>query len=140
MFHILIKATCTLNLICQIFSYYLNFIGLCIVELVSATVFCVIFALEFDKQVNFIHWQVSDFIRAISGCLYFLVSSLILVIRGFGAASIIAGLIGIVATVLFGYDAYFILKHMKTGRQQSLPSPSVQTDQPDVTTKGVGFV
>ncbi|KAL1020548.1 hypothetical protein UPYG_G00001530 [Umbra pygmaea] len=130
-------AICTIILICQIFSHYPSFIWVCICELVSATVFCIIFALELDKQIHFIHWQITDFIRAISGCLYFLITSLILVFRGYGAASIIAGLFGIVAMSLFGYDAHFILKHMKTSRQQSLPSPSVQTVQPDVTNKGV---
>ncbi|EMP26946.1 Proteolipid protein 2 [Chelonia mydas] len=74
--------------------------------MVFSIVFFIIYTLGLNKQLAFVHWGWSDFIRAVIGALLFLITSLIVVIRHRDGAGIAAGVFGLLAGILFAYDAY----------------------------------
>ncbi|XP_069501376.1 proteolipid protein 2 [Ambystoma mexicanum] len=100
---------CIVILICYGASRYAGYTTLPIVEMILCIIFFVIFMLKLDKSITFIHWPVTDLIRAAIAALCFLITSLIRVIGSHGdGAAIAAGVFGILAGVLFGYDCYTI--------------------------------
>ncbi|XP_036389910.1 proteolipid protein 2 [Megalops cyprinoides] len=107
-------------LICYAASLYSGYSSVAIVELVFAIVFMVIFMMELDKQIQFISWPWSDLLRAAIGSLLYLITSLICLIGGAGdGARIAGGVFGLLAGILFGYDAYIIYMGIKSTRQHS---------------------
>lgn len=53
-----------------------------------------------------VHWGWTDFIRCVVGCLLFLITSLIVIIGHRDGAGTAAGVFGLLAGLLLGYDAY----------------------------------
>ncbi|NXG69604.1 PLP2 protein, partial [Baryphthengus martii] len=79
---------CVLALVCYGASRTPGYTGLAVCELVFAAL---------------------DFIRCVIGCLLFLITSLIVIIGHRDGAGIAAGVFGLLAGILLGYDAYITL-------------------------------
>ncbi|XP_052418438.1 proteolipid protein 2 isoform X2 [Carassius gibelio] len=107
-------------LICYAMSIYGGYTAVAICETVIATVFFVVFMLELDKQFRVVHWIWSDLIRAVIGAALYLITSLICVFRGHGDGALITGgVFGLVAGVLYAYDAYTIYLVLKSSRENT---------------------
>ncbi|XP_029520771.1 proteolipid protein 2b [Oncorhynchus nerka] len=106
-------------LICYAASLYGGYSAVAICEMVFAIIFFVVFMMEMDKSIK-INWIWSDFIRATIGAALYLITSLICVIGGAGdGARIAGGVFGLLAGILFAYDAYTIFLVIKSTRQHT---------------------
>ncbi|XP_051964816.1 proteolipid protein 2-like isoform X1 [Xyrauchen texanus] len=107
-------------IICYAASMYGGYSAVAICEMVFAIIFFVIFMMELDKQFLVVNWPWSDMFRAGIGALLYLITSLICVIGGSGdGARIAGGVFGLLAGILFGYDAYTIFMGIKSNRQNT---------------------
>ncbi|KAJ8393473.1 hypothetical protein AAFF_G00059460 [Aldrovandia affinis] len=107
-------------LICYAASQYGGYSAVAICEMVFAIIIMTIFTLEMDKQFLVINWPWTDFLRAAIGAALYLITSLICVIGGSGdGARIAGGVFGLLAGVLFGYDAYITFMVIKDNRQHT---------------------
>ncbi|XP_053908250.1 proteolipid protein 2 [Cuculus canorus] len=100
---------CVLALICYGASRTPGYTGLAICELVFAALILLAWGCRVAPQITFIHWGWTDFIRCVIGCLLFLITSLIVIIGHRDGAGIAAGVLGLLAGILLGYDAYITL-------------------------------
>lgn len=104
-------------LICYAASYYGGYSAVAICEMVFAIIFMVVFMMELDKSFQVVNWPWSDLIRAAIGAALYLITSFICIIGGGGdGARIAGGVFGLLAAILFGYDAYSIWMQIKGGR------------------------
>ncbi|XP_056444776.1 proteolipid protein 2b [Gadus chalcogrammus] len=107
-------------LVCYAASLYGGYTAVAICEMILAMIFFGIFMMEMDKQILMINWLWSDLIRAAIGAGLYTITSLIAVIRGTGDGAIIAGgVFGLLAGILFAYDAYTIYLQIKSGSQHA---------------------
>ncbi|KAK6308234.1 hypothetical protein J4Q44_G00215050 [Coregonus suidteri] len=91
--------------------------------MVFAIIFFGVFMMEMDKSFHVVNWVWSDFIRATIGAALYLITSLICVIGGAGdGARIAGGVFGLLAGILFAYDAYTIFLVLKSTRQHTAAS------------------
>lgn len=110
-------------LICYAASYYGGTSAVAICEMIFAIVFFVVFMMELDKQIQVVNWVWSDLLRAGTGAVVYIISSLISVIGGGGDGSRMAGgVLGLIASVLFAYDTYTIFLQIKSTRQHMAAS------------------
>uniref|UniRef100_A0A1A8RMS4 Proteolipid protein 2 n=1 Tax=Nothobranchius rachovii TaxID=451742 RepID=A0A1A8RMS4_9TELE len=111
-------------MICYLSSYYGGYSGIAICEMVIAIIFFVVFMMELDKRFHVIHWVWTDMFRASVGCLLYLITSLVCVIRGAGDGPLIAaGVFGLFAGIIYAYDSYTIYLQLRSGEQQ-MAAPS----------------
>ncbi|KAG5838437.1 proteolipid protein 2 [Anguilla anguilla] len=111
-------------IICYAASFYGGYSAVAICEMVFAIIIMVVFVMELDKQLLVISWPWTDFIRAAIGSVLYLITSLICVIGGSGdGARIAGGVLGLLAGILFGYDAYLTFMTIK-GNRQHTPAPT----------------
>ncbi|XP_030641047.1 proteolipid protein 2-like [Chanos chanos] len=107
-------------LICYGASRYGGYLAVAICEMVFAIIFFVVFMNELDKEFQGVNWIWSDLIRAGIGAALYLITSLICVIGGAGdGARIAGGVFGLLAGILFAYDAYTIFLDIKSSRQHT---------------------
>ncbi|XP_031243388.1 proteolipid protein 2 isoform X1 [Mastomys coucha] len=68
-----------------------------------------------------------DFFRSLIATILYLITSIVVLVEGRGSSRIVAGILGLLATLLFGYDAYitFPLK-----QQRHTAAPTDPTDGP----------
>ncbi|KAM7134178.1 proteolipid protein 2 [Macrochelys suwanniensis] len=104
---------CIVILICYGASRTPGYTGVAIFEMVFSIIFFVIYTLGLNKQLAVVHWGWSDFIRALIGALLFLITSLIVVIGHRDGAGIAAGVFGLLAGILFAYDAYITFPSLR---------------------------
>ncbi|XP_029993748.1 proteolipid protein 2b [Sphaeramia orbicularis] len=105
-------------LICYAASVYGGYTAVAICEMVFTIIFFVVFMMELDKQFTVVSWIWSDLIRACVGALVYIITSLICVIGGSGdGARIAGGVFGLIAGILFAYDAYTVYLQLKSSRQ-----------------------
>lgn len=105
-------------LICYAASVYGGYTAVAICEMVFAIIFFVVFMMELDKQFTVVSWIWSDLIRTCVGALVYIITSLICVIGGSGdGARIAGGVFGLIAGILFAYDAYTVYLQLKSSRQ-----------------------
>uniref|UniRef100_A0A4X2KQB9 Proteolipid protein 2 n=1 Tax=Vombatus ursinus TaxID=29139 RepID=A0A4X2KQB9_VOMUR len=97
---------CLLIIICYSASRVKGYLTLPVLEMVMAGVFFVIFMLNIHHQLQFINWPWSDFFRGLIASVLFFITSLITIIKNVDAQSMVGGVLGLVATILFAYDAY----------------------------------
>ncbi|XP_032626066.1 proteolipid protein 2 [Chelonoidis abingdonii] len=97
---------CIVILICYGASRTPGYTGVAIFEMVFSIVFFIIYMLGLNKQLAVVHWGWSDFVRALIGALLFLITSIIVVIGHRDGPGIAAGVFGLLAGILFAYDAY----------------------------------
>ncbi|XP_032403153.1 proteolipid protein 2-like [Xiphophorus hellerii] len=106
--------------ICYASSWYGGYTVPAICEMCFAIVFFCIYMMGLDKQFTSISWVWSDFFRAFTGTVVYLITSLICVIRGAGDGALIAGgVFGLLAGLLFAYDTYTIYLQIKSARSQT---------------------
>ncbi|XP_027023154.2 proteolipid protein 2b [Tachysurus fulvidraco] len=117
---ILLSLIC---IICYAASLYGGYSAVAICEMVFAIVFFVVFMMELDKQFGVINWLWSDFIRAVIGALLYIITSLICVINGVGdGARVAGGVFGLIAGIVFCYDAYTLFIELKSSQGRSAVS------------------
>lgn len=105
-------------LICYAASVYGGYTAVAICEMVFTIIFFVVFMMELDKQFTMVSWIWSDLIRTCVGALVYIITSLICVIGGSGdGARIAGGVFGLIAGILFAYDAYTVYLQLKSSRQ-----------------------
>ncbi|XP_018580878.1 proteolipid protein 2-like [Scleropages formosus] len=101
-------------LICYAASLYGGYSAVAICEMVLAIFIFVIFMMEMDKQFQAVNWPWADFFRAAIGAALYLITSIICVAGGAGdGARIAGGVFGILAGILFSYDAYLTFMAIK---------------------------
>ncbi|XP_065102983.1 proteolipid protein 2 [Paramisgurnus dabryanus] len=106
---------CLLVVICK--AAYGCFIWSGIVELVWAVVTFFVYAMDLYKTLVFFPW--TDFFRAITGSLFLFITSLLCFVWNPSlAAEVVGNVFGLLAAVLFGYDAYNIIKDIKNIKEQ----------------------
>ncbi|KAM3909910.1 proteolipid protein 2-like [Leptodactylus fuscus] len=117
-------AICIIILICYAASNTPGYLGVAITELIFAVIIFFIFAARFDQQVSFIHWGWTDFLRAAIGGGLFIILSLVCLIRGGDGAGIAGSVFGLLAGILFAYDAFITFPTLKkTHSQAATESP-----------------
>uniref|UniRef100_A0A8B9KER8 Proteolipid protein 2 n=1 Tax=Astyanax mexicanus TaxID=7994 RepID=A0A8B9KER8_ASTMX len=110
-------------IICFAASAYGGYSALAICEMIFAIIFFVIFMMDFDKQIQFINWTWTDLFRAGIGAVLYIATSLFCVIGGSGdGARIAGGVFGLIAGILFGYDAYTVFQDIKNTRGRAAAS------------------
>ncbi|KAL7884249.1 hypothetical protein AOLI_G00070190 [Acnodon oligacanthus] len=110
-------------IICYAASLYGGYSAVAIFEMIFAIVFFVLFMMDLDKQLQFINWLWTDLFRAGIGALLYIITSLICVIGGAGdGARIAGGVFGLIAGILFGYDAYTVFLDIKSTRGHTAAS------------------
>ncbi|XP_016073943.1 PREDICTED: proteolipid protein 2 [Miniopterus natalensis] len=117
---------CLVILICFIASTSAYF-SLSVVEMILAAVFFVIYMCDLNTRINIINWPWSDFFRAlVAAILYLIISIIVLVERG-NNSKIVAGVMGLIAACLFGFDAYFTFPFRQ---QRHTAAPTDPADGP----------
>ncbi|CAL8319399.1 unnamed protein product [Merluccius merluccius] len=110
-------------LICYASSQTGGYTAVAICEMVFAIIFFVIFMMEMDKQIQVVNWVWSDLFRAGVGAVVYLITSLLCVIGGSGdGARIAGGVFGLLAGILFAYDAYTIYLQVRGTSQHTAAS------------------
>lgn len=110
-------------IICYAASLYGGYSAVAICQMVFAMAFFGIFMMELDKQFLLVNWVWSDLFRAGIGAILYIITSLICVIGGAGdGARIAGGVFGLIAGLLFAYDAYTIFLQIKSTRQHTAAS------------------
>ncbi|XP_057556645.1 proteolipid protein 2-like [Hippopotamus amphibius kiboko] len=79
--------------------------SLSVIELIFASIFFIIYMCDLHTKIQFIHWPWSDFFRALIAAILYLITSIIVLVERVNRSRIIAGVLGLIATGLFGYDA-----------------------------------
>ncbi|KAM8752877.1 proteolipid protein 2 [Rhynchonycteris naso] len=96
---------CLVILICFIASTSAYF-SLSVVEMILAAFYFVIYMLDLNTRIN-INWPWSDFLRTLIAAILYLIISIIVLVEKRNHSKIVAGVMGLIAACLFGYDAYF---------------------------------
>ncbi|XP_048475856.1 proteolipid protein 2-like [Rhincodon typus] len=112
---------CLIAFICFCSSPYGGYSAAPIIELVFSVIFFVVYMNNFDKTLSAINWVCTDFFRCVIAVVVLAVISIIALISHDGAR-IAAGVFGLFAGALFGYDAYLLFPKIK-GRQHA-PAPT----------------
>ncbi|KAM9577990.1 proteolipid protein 2 isoform 2-T2 [Trichechus inunguis] len=96
-------------------------------EMIMAAVFFVIYMCDLHTKIPFINWPWSDFFRALIAAILFLIISIVVLASPGKASKVIAGVLGLVSTCLFGYDAYITFPFRQ---QRHTAAPTDPADGP----------
>ncbi|KAG8554702.1 hypothetical protein GDO81_003868 [Engystomops pustulosus] len=118
-------AICIIVFICYAASISPGYLGVAIGELIFAVIIFIIFATRYDQQIPFIHWGWTDFLRAAIGAGLFLILCLVCLIRGGDGPGIAGSVFGLIAGILFAYDAFFTFTTLRK------PHVPAATESPD---------
>uniref|UniRef100_A0A8I5Y253 Proteolipid protein 2 n=2 Tax=Rattus norvegicus TaxID=10116 RepID=A0A8I5Y253_RAT len=101
--------------------------SLSVIEMIFAAVLFVFYMCDLHSKISFINWPWTDFFRSLIAAILYLITSIVVLVEGRGSSKIVAGVLGLLATLLFGYDAYitFPLK-----QQRHTAAPTDPTDGP----------
>ncbi|KAM9180249.1 proteolipid protein 2 isoform 1-T1 [Dugong dugon] len=124
-----LKILCLVIMICfsagpSSEAYYSS---LPVVEMIMAAVFFVIYMCDLHTKIPFINWPWSDFFRALIAAILFLIISIVVLATTGKASKVIAGVLGLVSTCLFGYDAYITFPFRQ---QRHTAAPTDPADGP----------
>ncbi|KAM5221061.1 proteolipid protein 2 [Ctenodactylus gundi] len=81
--------------------------SLSVIEMILAAAFFAIYMCNLHTKMPFINWPWSDFFRTLIAAVLYLITSIFVLVERRNASKITAGALGLFATLLFGYDAYF---------------------------------
>ncbi|CAK7296578.1 Proteolipid protein 2 [Vulpes lagopus] len=73
--------------------------------MILAAIFFVIYMCDLHTKIQIINWPWSDFFRTLIAAILYLITSIVVLVEGGNHSKIIAGVLGLIATSLFGYDA-----------------------------------
>ncbi|KAK2898518.1 hypothetical protein Q8A67_009936 [Cirrhinus molitorella] len=111
---------CAIVTICKAVSFACYIWG-CTTELVWAIFIFIIYAMDLHiyLHLSLMYYQWLDLIRATTGSLLLLVTSLVCFSWGWASSGEVAGSIfGLLAAAVFGYDAFGIIKYIKSLKEQ----------------------
>ncbi|XP_072705020.1 proteolipid protein 2 [Ciconia boyciana] len=103
------QGLCVLVLVLYAASRTPGYTGLAACELAFAALVLLAWGCRLPPRLPILHWGWTDFIRCVIGCLLFLITSLIVIIGYRDGAGTAAGVFGLLAGILLGYDAYITL-------------------------------
>ncbi|XP_053329071.1 proteolipid protein 2 [Spea bombifrons] len=121
------SVLCLIILICFAASRSPGYLGVAITELIFCIVFYIIFAVQFNQQLQFIHWGWTDFLRAAIGSALLIITSIISLVRGGDGAAIAGAVFGLLTGILFAYDAYTTFPQL---RRTHAPAATEPQDSP----------
>ncbi|EHB02868.1 Proteolipid protein 2 [Heterocephalus glaber] len=101
--------------------------SLSVIEMILAAVFFVIYMCDLHTKMPFINWPWSDFFPTLIAAILYLFTSIFVLVEKGNTAKIIAGVLGLIATLLFGYDASFTFPLLQ---QRHTAAPTAPTDGP----------
>ncbi|XP_048191628.1 proteolipid protein 2 [Perognathus longimembris pacificus] len=101
--------------------------SLSVIEMIIAAVLFLIYMCDWHTKMPFINWPWSDFFRALIAAILYLITSIVVLVERGGHSKIAAGVLGLMATLLFGYDAYFTFP---LRQQRHTAAPTDPTDGP----------
>lgn len=101
--------------------------SLSVVEMVLAIVYFVIYMCDLHTRAPLINWPWSDFFRTLIAAILYLITSILVLVERGNHSKIAAGVLGVLATCLFGYDAYFTFP---LRQQRHTAAPTDPTDGP----------
>ncbi|XP_021514169.1 proteolipid protein 2 [Meriones unguiculatus] len=101
--------------------------SLSVIEMIFAAVLFVFYMCDLHSKISFINWPWTDFFRSLIAAILYLITSIVVLVEGRGGSRIAAGVLGLAATVLFGYDAYFTFP---LKQQRHTAAPTDPTDGP----------
>nr|AAH92095.1 Proteolipid protein 2 [Mus musculus] len=118
---------CLVILICFSASTTSAYSSLSVIEMICAAVLFVFYMCDLHSKISFINWPWTDFFRSLIATILYLITSIVVLVEGRGSSRVVAGILGLLATLLFGYDAYitFPLK-----QQRHTAAPTDPTDGP----------
>ncbi|ELK03418.1 proteolipid protein 2 [Pteropus alecto] len=101
--------------------------SLSVFEMILAAIFFVIYMCDLNTKIKIINWPWSDFFRSLIAAILYLITSIVVLVERGHHSKIIAGVLGLIATCLFGFDAYdtFPLK-----QQRHTAAPTDPADGP----------
>ncbi|XP_008840813.1 proteolipid protein 2 [Nannospalax galili] len=99
--------------------------SLSVIEMIFAAVLFVFYMCDLHTKIPFINWPWTDFFRSLLAAILYLITSIIVLVDGRGNSKIVAGVLGLIATFLFGYDAYFTFPLQQ---QRHTAAPTDPTD------------
>ncbi|XP_057573291.1 proteolipid protein 2 [Hippopotamus amphibius kiboko] len=79
---------------------------LSVIEMIFAAIFFVVYMCDLHTKIQIINWPWSDFFRTLVAVILYLITSIVVLVEGGRHSKIIAGVLGLIAACLFGYDAY----------------------------------
>ncbi|XP_024096186.2 proteolipid protein 2 [Pongo pygmaeus] len=80
--------------------------SLSVIEMILAAIFFVVYMCDLHTKIPFINWPWSDFLRTLIAAILYLITSIVVLVERGNHSKIVAGVLGLIATCLFGYDAY----------------------------------
>uniref|UniRef100_A0A9L0SXI1 Proteolipid protein 2 n=1 Tax=Equus caballus TaxID=9796 RepID=A0A9L0SXI1_HORSE len=99
------QVLCLVILIC--FSASTSaYSSLSVIEMILAAIFFVIYMCDLHNKIQIINWPWSDFFRTLIAAILYLITSIVVLVNERNHSRITAGVLGLIATCLFGYDAY----------------------------------
>uniref|UniRef100_A0A8C9PHF8 Proteolipid protein 2 n=1 Tax=Spermophilus dauricus TaxID=99837 RepID=A0A8C9PHF8_SPEDA len=101
--------------------------SLSVIEMILAAVFFVIYMCGLHAKIPFINWPWSDFFRTLIASILYLITSILVLVDNRSQSRIAAGVLGLIAVCLFGYDAYFTFP---LRQQRHTAAPTDPTDGP----------
>ncbi|XP_006163567.1 proteolipid protein 2 [Tupaia chinensis] len=101
--------------------------SLSVIEMILATVFFVVYMCDVHTKIPFINWPWSDFFRTLIAAILYLITSIVVLVQRGNHSKITAGVLGLIATCLFGYDAYITFPFRQ---QRHTAAPTDPADGP----------
>uniref|UniRef100_A0A8C0DIC9 Proteolipid protein 2 n=1 Tax=Balaenoptera musculus TaxID=9771 RepID=A0A8C0DIC9_BALMU len=79
---------------------------LSVIEMIFAAIFFVVYMCDLHTKIQIINWPWSDFFRTLVAVILYLITSIVVLVERGNHSKIVAGVLGLIAACLFGYDAY----------------------------------
>ena len=77
-----------------------------VIEMIFAAVFFVVYMCDLHTKIQIINWPWSDFFQSLVAVILYLITSIVVLVERGNSSKIAAGVLGLCAAGLFGYDAY----------------------------------
>lgn len=101
--------------------------SLSVVEMILAAIFFFVYMCDLPTKIQFINWPWSDFFRTLIAAILYLITSIVVLVERGNHSKIIAGVLGLIATCLFGFDAYITFP---LRQQRHTAAPTDPSDGP----------